>query len=188
DLYVEFMARIAGSGAPADMDAVVPAADRTRYFEGVWISCRYRGSTYSLPWYIAPTVLIYSGELFKKAGLNALVPPTTEDAMIDAAKRVKDRAHVYGFMPPLDGTRLMYLFLENGLPVLSENGRLAVFNSPAHVARLRTYVDLFRKDYFPDDTLRRGFTGAVARYSAGQLGTLVGGPQFLLRIKESNPE
>src|SRR5438046_6987310 len=65
---------------------------------------------------------------------------------------------------------------------------LAVINSPAHVARLQTYVDLLRKDYFPDDTLRRGFTGAVERYSAGQLGMLVVGPQVLLRIKESNPE
>src|SRR2546430_14104092 len=103
--------------------------------------------------------------------------------MIEAAKRVKDRTHVYGFMPPLDGTRLMYLFLENGLPVLSENGRLAAFNSPAHVARLQTYVDLLRKDYFPEDTLLRGFTGAVARCSAGQLGLLVVCPQLVLRIQ-----
>src|SRR2546427_2952143 len=188
NLNVEFMTRIAERGALADMDALVPAADRTSYFEGLWSSGRYRGRTYGLPWYIAPPVLIYNGELFKKAGLNALVPPTTEEAMTEAAKRVKDRTHVYGFMPPLDGTRLMYLFLENGLPVLSANGRLAVFNSPAHVARLQTYVDLLRKDYFPDDTLRGGFTGAVERYSSGHPGVLVAGPQFLLVIKESNPE
>src|SRR2546429_832391 len=185
---VEFMTRTAERGALAAMDPLVPAADRTSYFEGLWSSGRYRGRTYGIPWYIAPPVLIYNGELFKKAGLNALVPPTTEDAMIEAARRAKDRTPVYGFRPPLDGARLMYLFLENGSPVLSESGRLAVFTSPAHVARLQTYVDLLRKDYFPDDTLRRGFTGAVERYSAGQLGMLVVGPQFLLRIKESNPE
>ena len=188
NLNVEFMTRIAERGALLDMDAAVPAADRSRYFEGLWGSGRYRGKSYGIPWYIAPPVLIYNSELFKKAGLNVMAPPATEDAMIEAAKRVKDRAKVYGFMPPLDGTRLMYMFLEDGLAVLSPNGKLAVFNSPAHVARLQTYVELFRKDYFPDDTLRRGFTGAVERYSAGQLGMLVVGPQFLLRIKESNPE
>src|SRR5207245_9952775 len=142
NLNEEFIARIVGRAARAAMDARVPAADRTSYFEGLWSSGRYRGRTYGIPWYIAPPVLIYNSELFKKAGLNVLVPPATEDAMIEAAKRVKDRTHVYGFMPPLDGTRLMYLFLENGLPVLSGNGRLAGFNSPAHVARLQTYVDL----------------------------------------------
>ena len=188
NLNVEFTSRIAERGALVDMDAAVPAADRAKYFEGLWSSGRFKGRSYGIPWYIAPPVLIYNGELFKKAGLNVLTPPATEDAMIEAAKRVKDRARVYGFMPPLDGTRLMYLFLENGLPVLSENGKLAVFNSPAHVAYLQKYMDLFKADYFPDDTLRRGFTGAVERYSAGQLGILLVGPQFLLRIKESNPE
>src|SRR5207253_4384508 len=105
-----------------------------------WSSGRYRGRTYGIPWYIAPPVLIYNSELFKKAGLNVLVPPATEDAMIEAAKRVKDRTHVYGFMPPLDGTRLMYLFLENGLPVLSENGRLAVFKIGRASGRGRGWV------------------------------------------------
>ncbi len=188
NLNVEFTARIAERGALADMDATVPAAERAKYFDGLWASSRFRGRSYGIPWYIAPPVLIYNSELFKRAGLNPLEPPATEAAMIDAARRIKDRAQVYGFMPPLDGTRLMHQFLENGLPVLSADGRRAVFNSAAHVAYLQTYVDLFGKDYFPDDTLRRGFTGAVERYSAGQLGMLLVGPQFLLRIKESNPE
>lgn len=188
NLNVEFTGRVAERGALLDMDAAVPAADRAKYFEGLWASGRFKGRSYGIPWYIAPPVLIYNSELFKKAGLNPLDPPATEEAMIQAAKRIKDRGQVYGFMPLLDGTRLMHQFLENGLPVLSENGKRAVFNSPAHVAYLQKYVDLYEKDYFPDDTLRRGFTGAVERYSAGQLGMLLVGPQFLLRVKESNPE
>src|SRR5207247_11034327 len=82
------MSRTAERVALADMDSLVPAADRTSYFEGLWSSGRYRGRTYGIPWYIAPPVLIYNGELFKKAGLNVLVPPATEDAMIAAAKRL----------------------------------------------------------------------------------------------------
>ncbi len=188
NLNVEFTARIAERGALLDMDAAVPAADRAKYFEGLWTSSRFRGRSYGIPWYIAPPVLIYNSELFKMAGLNARHPPASEEAMIEAAKRIKDRTQVYGFMPPIDGTRLIYQFLENGLPIRSADGKRAVFNSPAHVAYLQKYVDLFKKDYFPDDTLRRGFTGAVERYSAGQLGMLLVGPQFLLRIKASNPE
>jgi len=188
NLNVEFTVRIAEKGALLDMDGAVPATDRAKYFEGLWASARYRGRTYGIPWYIAPPVLFYNSDLFRQAGLDPLRPPDTEDGLIEAARRIKDRTKVYGFMPLIDGTRLMHRFLENGLPMLSQDGRRAVFNSPAHVAYLAKYVDLFRQDYFPDDTLRRGFTGAVERYSAGQLGTLLVGPQFLLRIKESNPE
>jgi len=127
-------------------------------------------------------------DLFQKAGLNVARPPATEEQMVNAARTIKQRTQAYGFMPLIDGTRLMHRFRENGLPMLSADGKRAVFNTPAHVAYLQRNVDLFKQDYFPEDTLRRGFTGAVERYSAGQLGMLLVGPQFLLRIKESNPE
>jgi len=188
NLNVEFTVRIAEKGALLDLDGAVPAADRARYFEGLWGGTRFRGRAYGIPWYIAPPVLFFNSDLFKKAGLNTLNPPDTEEEMVAAARQIKDRTKAYGFMPLIDGTRLMHRFLENGLPMLSADGKRAVFNTPAHVAYLQKYVDLFKGDYFPDDTLRRGFNGAVERYSAGQLGMLLVGPQFLLRIKESNPE
>ncbi len=188
NLNVEFTVRIAEKGALLDMDGAVPAAQRRAYFDGLWTSSRLRGRSFGIPWYIAPPVLIYNTDLFKKAGLDVGKPPSTEEQMVNAARVIKERAQAYGLMPLIDGTRLMHRFRENGLPVLSADGKRAVFNSPAHVAYLQRYVDLFKQDYFPDDTLRRGFTGAVERYSAGQLGMLLVGPQFLLRIKESNPE
>lgn len=188
NLNVEFTVRIAEKGALLDIDGAVPAADRAKYFEGLWSSSRFRGRSYGIPWYIAPPVLIYNADLFRKAGLDPAKPPGTEEQMANAARAIKQRAQVYGFMPLIDGTRLMHRFRENGLPILSPDGRRAVFNTPAHVAYLQRYLELYKQDYFPEDTLRRGFTGAVERYSAGQLGMLLVGPQFLLRVKESNPE
>lgn len=188
NLNVEFTVRIAERNALVDLDDAVPATERAKYFEGLWTSARFKGRTFGIPWYIAPPVLMYNTELFKKAGLDPMNPPATEDEMIQAARQIKDRAKVYGFMPLVDGTRLMHRFLENGLPVLSSDGKRAVFNSPAHAAYLQRYLELYKRDYFPEDTLRRGFTGAVERFSAGQLGMLVTGPQFLLRVKAGNPE
>ncbi len=188
NLNVEFTTRIAEKGALVDLDPLVPSSDRTKYFDGFWASARYRGHSYGFPWYVAPAVIVYNGDLFRKAGLNPQAPPANEEAMIAAARQLKDRAKVYGFMPLVDGVSLLYRYLEHGLPILSRDGKRAVFNSPAHVAYLQRYVDLFKKDYFPEDTLRRGFLGAVERYSAGQLGMLLVGPQFLLRVKASNPE
>lgn len=188
NLNVEFTVRVAEKGALVDLDGAVPAAERAKYFEGLWASTRYGGRVYGIPWYIAPPVLFYNTDLFRKAGLDPQRPPATEEQMIAAARQIKDRGGAYGFMPLIDGTRLMHRFLENGLPMLSPDGKRAVFNSPEHVAYLQRYLDLYKADYFPEDTLRRGFSGAVERYSAGQLGMLLVGPQFLLRIKESNPE
>jgi len=188
NLNTEMAIRFAEQGVLVDMDGAVPADARRRYFEGLWASIRYRGRTYGLPWYVAPNVLAYNAGLYRRAGLNPLDPPATEEELIAHARTIKDKTKVYGFMPNVDGVRMLHRFQENGLPILTPDGKRAVFNSPAHVAYLERYVQLLRGDYFPEDTLRRGYLGATERYSAGQLGILTTGPQFLLRVKQDNPE
>jgi putative chitobiose transport system substrate-binding protein len=188
NLNVEILVRLAERGALVDMDAAVPAPARARYFDGLWRSMQVRGRAYALPWYVTPSVIAYNAALYKKAGLNPGEPPATEEDMIQQARAIKDRAKVYGFMPNVDGVRMLHRFQEHGLRILSPDGRRAVFNSAEHVQYLTRYVDLFKADYFPEDTLRRGYLGATERYSAGQLGMLITGPQFLLRVKRDNPE
>lgn len=188
NLNTETTARLAERNALVDMDEAVPAQVRARYFEGLWRSGAVRGRTYALPWYVVPNVIAYNTAIYRRAGLNPSEPPQTEEEMIQHARTIKDRAKVYGFMPNLDGVRLLHRFQENGLPILSADGKRAVFNSSEHVRYLARYVDLLKDDYFPEDTLRRGYLGATERYSAGQLGMLITGPQFLLRVKSDNPE
>jgi putative chitobiose transport system substrate-binding protein len=188
NLNTEMTVRLAERNALVDMDAAVPAAVRARYFEGLWRSTQFRGRTYGLPWYVVPNVIAYNTGLYRRAGLDPKDPPETEDEMIRQAQVIKDRAKVYGFMPNVDGVRMLHRFQENGLPILSTDGKRAVFNTPEHVRYLARYVELFKADYFPEDTLRRGYLGATERYGAGQLGMLITGPQFLLRVKQDNPE
>ena len=88
----------------------------------------------------------------------------------------------------MDGIRFLKVFQQEGLQVLSPDRRRAVFDGPAHVALLARYVDLFKGDLFPDDTLRRGYLGATERYAAGQLAMLTTGPQFLLRVRSDSPD
>jgi len=188
NLNTEMTVRLAERDALVDLDSAVAADVRARYFEGMWRSTQYRGRTYGIPWYVAPNVVAYNAAIYKRAGLNPNEPPSTEDDMIQQARTIKNRAKTYGFMPNIDGVRMLHRFQEQGLAILSPDGKRAVFNSPDHVRYLARYVDLFREDYFPEDTLRRGYLGATERYSAGQLGMLITGPQFLLRVKSDNPE
>jgi len=188
NLNTETTIRMAQAGALVDMDAAVPAAVRARYFPNIWASLRVRGRAYGIPWYVEPDVLAYNRELFGRAGLNPAYPPVTMDAYIQTAVTIKQKTGVYGFMPNVDTIRMLTIFQEEGLPVLSPDRRRAVFDSPAHAALLAQYVDLYRRDMFPADTLERGYLGATERYAAGQLAMLVTGPEFLLRVRSDGPD
>ncbi|HLJ60406.1 MAG TPA: sugar ABC transporter substrate-binding protein [bacterium] len=188
NLNTEITIRMAQVHALVDMDAAVPETTRARYFANVWASLRVQGRAYGIPWYVEPDVLAYNQALFRRAGLDPAHPPRTMNEFIQTAATIKQKTGVYGFMPNVDTTRLLTLFQEDGLPVLSPDGHRAVFDSPAHVALLARYVDAFKHDLFPADTLRRGYLGATERYAAGQLAMLVTGPEFLLRVRSDGPD
>ncbi len=188
NLNTEGMIRMAEAGALVDMDGAVPASARSRYFPNIWASLRVDGRAYGIPWYVVPDVLAYNTALFRRAGLDPAHPPATMEAFIWDAARVKQRAGVYGFMPNVDGIRFLKVFQEEGLPILSPDRHRAVFDGPAYAALLARYVDLFKADMFPDDTLRRGYLGATERYASGQLAMLTTGPQFLLRVRSDSPD
>ncbi len=188
NLNTEITIRMAQAHALVDMEAAVPAAARARYFPNIWASLRVGGRAYGIPWYVEPDVLAFNRTLFRRAGLDPAHPPATMDAFIQTAVTIKQKTGVYGFMPNVDTIRLLTLFQEEGLPVLSPDRRRAVFAGPAYAALLARYVDLFKRDMFPADTLQRGYLGATERYAAGQLAMLVTGPEFLLRVRSDGPD
>lgn len=194
NLNTELTVRMAQARALVDMDAAVPAEIRARYFPNIWASLRVDGRAYGIPWYVEPDVLAYNRALFQRAGLDPNRPPVTMNDYIRDAVTIKQKTGVYGFMPNVDKIRMLTLFQEEGLPVLTPDPlsragrRRAVFDSPAHVALLARYVDLFKHDLFPADTLRRGYLGATERYSSGQLGMLVVGPEFIQRVHSDGPD
>jgi len=188
NLNTELTVRMAQEHALVDMDAAVPPEVQARYFPNIWASLRVDGRAYGVPWYVEPDVLAYNGALFRRAGLDPRRPPATINDYIGDAVAIRRKTGLYGFMPNVDKIRMLTIFQEEGLPVLSPDRRRAVFNSPAHVALLARYVDLFKHDMFPADTLRRGYLGATERYSAGQLGMLVIGPEFIQRVHSDGPE
>lgn len=188
NLNTELTVRMAQERALVDMDAAVPADARARYFPNIWASLRVNGRAYGIPWYVEPDVLAYNRGLFRRAGLDPARPPATMNDYIDDAVRIKQKTGVYGFMPNVDKIRMLTIFQEEGLPVLTPDRRHAVFDSPGHVMLLARYVDLFKRDAFPADTLRRGYLGATERYSSGQLGMLVVGPEFIQRVRSDGPD
>ncbi|WP_102125364.1 ABC transporter substrate-binding protein [Deinococcus planocerae] len=161
-------------------------AQRKLYFPSPLNTFTYDGKVMGVPWYWSPKVVAYNTDIFRKAGLDPNNPPRTIQTLITAARQIKDKTGMYGFVPNINNLNLLYLFQEAGLPVFDKSGGKAVFNSPQHVQLLQTYVDLYKKGYIPEDTMRRGFTAATELYSSGKLGMLITGPQFILRVANDN--
>lgn len=161
-------------------------AQKKVYFPNTLSTFTYDGKYMGVPWYWAPKVVAYNTDIFKKAGLNPNDPPKTIQTMIAAAKQIKDKTGLYGFMPNINGTNMIYLFQEAGLPVIK--GGKAVFNSPEHIKLVQSYVDLYKKGYIPEDTMRRGYVAATELYSSGKLAMLITGPQFILRVQNDNKD
>lgn len=188
NLNVPMVLAMAEQGALRDLEPIISQEARARYFDAMFDSFRLGDRQFGVPWYIAPAVVAYNEDIFRQADLDPEQPLPDLEALIAAAVQIKDQTGMYGFMPNVSAQLMLYRFLEAGLPVLSDDGFEAVFNSDAHVALLERYVQLFQDDYFPEDTMRRGYVGATELYSAGQLGMLITGPQFLLRVRNDSPE
>jgi putative chitobiose transport system substrate-binding protein len=158
------------------------------YFPNMVDAFRVSGGAYGLPWYIAPPLLMINRALFLQAGLDPDAPPSTRAELFAAARHIKDEIGIDGFMPNVGAQRMLYRFAEAGLPILSDDGFTALFDSPAHVALLTEYVELFQAGYFSEDALLRGYVGALERYQNGQLAMLISGPQLLTRIRDASPD
>lgn len=176
--------KLSQQGALETLD--LTAAQKKLYFASPLNTFTIEDKIVGVPWYWAPKVVAYNTDLFKKAGLDPNNPPRTIQTLMAAAKTIKDKTGNYGFMPNINGINFLYVFQEAGLPIFDKSGSKAVFNSPAHVKLVQEYVDLYKKGYIPEDTMRRGFTAATELYSAGKLAMLITGPQFILRVANDN--
>jgi putative chitobiose transport system substrate-binding protein len=162
--------------------------DERIYFERLLSSLQIGNDMYGLPWYVAPSVVMKNREVFAKANVDVNTPVETLEQLVSTATTIKEHSGIYGYHPNILGQGMLYRFLEAGLPVLSEDGFTAVFNSSQHVAFLEGQINLLRQDIFPSEALLTGYGGAIERYQSGNLAMLITGPQFLTRIKESAPQ
>jgi len=184
NLNAEFLDRLQAQGIIAPLGDHAPRGSLNAYLPRAKAAFTYGGKVYGAPWYWAPKVVAYNTGILQKAGVTQ--PPRTTTELVNVARQIKDRTGTYGFLPDLRNLEFLYLFQEEGLPVLSRDRKRAVFNSPQHVALIRKYLNLYRAGYFPESAVTKGYEAATQQYSNGQLGMLITGPQFLVRVQNDN--
>ncbi|PYE55396.1 ABC transporter substrate-binding protein [Deinococcus yavapaiensis] len=187
------------TAAAVQNNLLVPITDLTPlstlnrlYYSNVLNIFKHDSKFYGYPWYgyVDQGVMMYNSELLQKAGVSISRIRTLDD-LLNASKTIKDKTGAYGWLPPVsdpNGASFLAYFYLDGLPITNASGQ-AVFNSPTHAALLQKYVDLMKGDYIPQDLLRKeAFQVTNELYSQGKVAFMVGGPQSLNRVRDSNKD
>ena len=190
NLNIDETGKAAQNGFLTNVDTLTPLSTlKSVYYPQTLSNFTFNGKVYGYPWYgsLNEGVLLYNPDLMKKAGVTA---PKNMTELLGMVKTIKDKTGAYAWVPALkdpNGASFLGYFYSDGLPIYNASGQ-AAFNSPAHVALLQKYVDLFKGGYFPEDALRKeAFQLATELYPQNKVAMIVGGPQALNRIKDTNP-
>lgn len=113
------------------------------YIDGLIKSVTDRnGKVMAIPWYYAgPPIGLINTELYKKAGLDPNKPAKTWDQLLAYGKQIHQKLpNVYGS----NDLPVFEAFVTEGLPILSNDRKKAVFNSPQHVAFVEQFVRAYK--------------------------------------------
>ncbi|TDE01139.1 ABC transporter substrate-binding protein [Jiangella asiatica] len=144
------------------------------------------GDRFASPLGVSIRPLIYRSDLFDAAGLE---PPTTPEAMYDAAKALTD-GDTYGFVGPYGRatshvsvwTALAYNFgLEN---VLDENNEKAAFNTDAGIEALDLMARLYADGLMPVDSIEMQHDGVLVAMQEGRAAMTVLPTSFFLSLND----
>ena len=101
-------------------------------FLATWV---YEGKQYMVPFYVSKTLLFLNRTLMQEAGLTR--PPQSFDELMDYARRMT-KGERSGFMTLNFDWLYWSLFAENGVELLTPDGKKAAFNTPAAMRTVET--------------------------------------------------
>lgn len=137
----------------ADLEHGHPNAIKPeRFYKSVWNEACYKGRPYGIPNGVDDRALLYSKDLFRRAGLvdahGEPKPPQTWDELRDYARKLnqeddKGNLKVLGFAPNF-GNSWFYMFAwMNGAEFISPDGQTCTLNSARAVEALQYMVDIY---------------------------------------------
>lgn len=183
------LAQLADLDVLIDINEYISDEDRAAYFPDMMDALTFDGKTLGLPWYgggAAP--VIYSRAAFEAAGLDPDAPPKTYEEAFEISRKIKDTTGNFGMMTVLgqshnkvDGGQELDWFLQYGIPLFSEDGKKAAFNTPEALALLTELYELYKDGYLPQEALTAVWSEAQQWYIAGRGAFTLTGPQILNR-------
>lgn len=180
NLNTDFLKKLGALGALQNMDEA--AADvKDKYFEGAWQAGTVNGTAYALPWYLSNGVLLYNTEILEKAGYDKA--PTTEEEAWAMSKDIYEKTGAYG-----NTISLIHIdFPANGIPLVSEDGTKATFNTPEALERIKFFKEKYDEGLVPDEIVL-GQANMPEWYAQEKLAWWGTGPQLFRQVKDLSPE
>lgn len=171
--------------ALVNLSEAASEAQLSIYFENLLESSSIDGQVYALPWYQAPTILMYNKALFEQAGLDPEAPPATYEEAFSTALTIREATLLEGITPlPFPEDWLV----QNGVAILSEDGSAPAFNTPEAVAALQVYVDAVESRAVSREAANFDYEKSIRDFVGGQSAMLVTGPQFIRTVEADGPD
>jgi len=148
-----------------------------------------KGDMLSFPFNSSTTVFYYNKDAFKKAGLDPNKPPKTWPELFQAAKKIKDVAHMMAFTTDWQGWVHLESFSawHNTLYATKDNGfggidaRL-VFNSPLHVQHIANLQKMVQDGEFSYGGRK---AESQAKFYTGECAMVMGSSSSLAAIRQN---
>lgn len=120
------------------------------YFQGIWDTNVIDGIVYGLPWYVDTRVLFYRSDILRQAGY-ATVPATWVEwrEAMRAIKRDVGPDRYAILLPTNEWPQPILLGLQNGSPLLRDDGRYGGFRDARFREAFSFYVGLYREGLAP---------------------------------------
>jgi len=135
DLILPFDELVSGEEGQAWLNSFYPA---------LMANSKIEGQTWGIPFQRSTIVAYYNKDMFRAAGLDPEVPPTTWDELVSMGKALT-KDGTYGLMIPSTGYpywMFQALAIQNGKEVMSSDGLTTYFNDASVVDTLKFWQSL----------------------------------------------
>ena len=177
--------RLAQAGVLLDVNSADPSLAST-FVPGAWQAYSYPGltGTFGMPWYLGTDLSWWNGTELKKYDVDTDNLPTTNEGLIDLAKKVG--AASKGKMPVLSSMPTVDLFSSSGVPVMNDAGDF-VFNTPQAAAIVDQFRDAYQAGGVPAEALTGDFGGNADGFKQGKVAFTTATSTFAGDLEKNAP-
>lgn len=176
-------------GALAALDEYVAqstSVDPADFFSGIWDTNIISGQLFGVPWYVDTRLLFYRKDLLQRAGYPE--PPRTWTEWREAMRRLStpDGSRYGAFLPVNEWQLLVILGLQNGSPLLRDDGQFGAFREPAFREAFEFMIGLYGDKLSPTATDRQ-VGNLPQEFARGWFAMYVSGPWYISEFRQRLP-
>jgi multiple sugar transport system substrate-binding protein len=120
------------------------------FFPGIWDTNVVADTTWGIPWYVDTRVVFYRSDLLADVGYDEL--PQTWDGWAAAMRAIRERSggeRYAVFLPTNEWAQPVLFGMQQGSPILAEDGTRGAFSAPEFSRGFDFYLDLYRSGLAP---------------------------------------